>query len=307
MTTPTKGMKAIGKKGSRRVRGRRQELVEHLSPEAQGYLEEGLAPPPTHSDVKPRRVIKRKPGTVSVNYFTMDTQAAIVEFQKEPLLEVRNKVFHDRIYPAFASLVENLINVYGYHVSFESKDDLRNECIEFLFTTVGKFNVERGSKAFSYFNVVAKNWLTIRSKTNSKRQSTHVSIDWSSAGLRNDRAVNLSQSQRALGFHDLDQIERQNPVVSPEDAMIAKESETKLPNLVRSLTDLARNEVEVEVMRAIGILTSNLDDLDLLNKRAVLLYLRELTGLNSKQVSGALASLKKHYKTLRDADLNDLT
>jgi hypothetical protein len=47
-------------------------------------------------------------------------------------------------------------------------ENMKNECLEFLYGVINKFKPERGSKAFSYFNVVGKNWLTIKSKQNTK-------------------------------------------------------------------------------------------------------------------------------------------
>ena len=39
-------------------------------------------------------------------------------------------------------------------------------------------------------------------------------------------------------------------------------------------------------------------DLDFLNKRAIFVYLREISGLNPKQLSVAMSGIRKHYKEL---------
>lgn len=117
-----------------------------------------------------KKITRRKPGDTSPRkyYFDENTQAAIVEFQQEQNIAIRNLIYTKTISPAFRTLVENLINVYKYQVIGESKEDLRNECVEFLFTVIGKFDITKGSKAFAYFNVVAMNWLSIKSRQSAK-------------------------------------------------------------------------------------------------------------------------------------------
>jgi len=180
--------------------------------------------------------------------------------------------------------VENLINVYGYHVLYESRDDLKNECLEFLYGTIDKWKKDRGTKAFSYFNVVAKHWLTVRSKQNVKVVQNYVSLD----------------NREALSKHDLHLIEEQNVLPSAEDLLINDNISKNLPQLVETLKEKAKTDNERSCLDAIEILVKNIDDIDLLSKRAVMLYIREITGLSSKQLSIVLSSLKKQYRTVKE-------
>lgn len=241
---------------------------------------------PTEASRERRKIVRRKPGTKPVNYFDEDTQAAIVEYQTEKLYVNRNKIYLTRIYPAFDSLVENLINVYGFQVALESRSDLKNECLEFLYGAIPKFNADKGSKAFSYFNVVAKNWLTIRSKQNVKKVQSYISID----------------NRDAISEHDLATIEGYNIALDGEVLMVNAEFRTQITNLIAEIGGKVKTENEQACVKAINILLASLEDVDLLNKRAILLYLREITGLSSKQLSIVLASLKKHYKELKKRD-----
>lgn len=231
-----------------------------------------------------RRRIKRKPGTKPVSYyFTMDTQAAIVRYQQTDNLQLKEAIYVKEILPAFNALVENLINVYGFKVMHDSKEDLKLECLEFLYTAVPKFDSTKGSKAFSYFNVVAKHWLTIKAKQSAKKLQQYISID--------DRD-NISAV-------DMEKIEGYKVIPSYDDIMSQEEMTKMLNRLVEELTIRARTNNEKLAVAAIKDIIENLDDLELLSKRAVLLYIREITGLTSKQLSIVLSSLKKHYRELR--------
>jgi len=244
-------------------------------------------PPIGILEKKGRRKIKRKGDQPTlINYFTEKTQEQIIIYQQEADTEKKKKVYVKEILPAFDSLVENLINVYGFSVIYESKQDLKHECLQFLYSAVEKFNAEKGSKAFSYFNVVAKNWLTIKSKQNIKRVQNYISID--------DRD-NLSKE-------DVEQIETQQFQPGFEELYTIVNTHDYLIKLVAAIEDKTKTDNEKMVVNAIKVLISNLEDVDLLSKRAILLYVRELTTLSSKQLSIVLSSLKRHYRDVKNSD-----
>lgn len=233
---------------------------------------------------KRKKITRRKPGSKPTKrYFTSDTQDAIVRYQNSDVQVEKDSIYVQEILPAFDALVENLINVYGFKVMHESKQDLKSECLEFLYTAVHKFDPEKGSKAFSYFNVVAKNWLTIKSKQNAKKVKQYVSLDY----------------QEGMSQTDLEQIERHNLIPGFDDVMTSQEMNQFLRDIVDELEKRTKTDNEKSTIDAIKIIIDRLDDIDLLSKRAVLLYIREITGLSSKQLSIVLSSLKKHYRELR--------
>ena len=109
---------------------------------------------------------KRKPRKKNKvrQYFHEGTQAAIEQFQAEESLEKKAKIYETEILPAFEKLSENLIFIHRFTSLHSSYEDLKNDCITFLYEALYKFDGSRGTKAFSYFNVCAKNYLTIHSK-----------------------------------------------------------------------------------------------------------------------------------------------
>jgi len=231
-----------------------------------------------------RKISRRKPGSKpGKNYFSQETQDAIVNFQTATEQKEREDLYVKEIMPAFDTLVENLINVYGFKVLYETKKDLKTECLEFLFTTLGKFNGKAGTKAFSYFNVVAKNWLTIRSKKNAKAVKTYISAD--------DRDSFTEDDLRIFESHNI--------IPSYDEMLIAKESSSFVQNLTGELGKRVKSDNEKAVVAAIKQVIDNLENIDILNKRAVLLYLKEISGLSAKQLSTVLAQCKKHYKDIK--------
>jgi len=225
--------------------------------------------------------VGRKKGSKNL-YFNKDTHDAIVRYQIESDTSVREKIYVSEILPAFDKLAENLIFIHGFAKNADSYESLKSDCVAFLYETLEKFDPTRGTKAFSYFNVVAKNWLIIQSKKRTKR---------------NQRLVSIDDSTR-LSSHDVEKIENFS-VSPPQDFfMIKKESIAELFSLMEIIRLRLKSENEIACMDAIITLFKKIDDLDLLNKRAVFVYMRSLSNLNPKQLSVAMSTIRKHYRDL---------
>jgi hypothetical protein len=232
-----------------------------------------------------KKISRRKPGEKAFkNYFDDDTQVAIVSYASEVDPKIREKLYVEVILPAFDKLIENLIHVYGFHVMYESTSDIKNECLEFLYGVITKFDPEKGSRAFSYFNVVAKNWLIIKSKQNAKNVASYVSLD----------------NREALAKHDIDIIESYDVIPSIEDIVTTEEFARNLKLIIGELKTRAKTDNEMSCLNAISVIIENIDEIDLLSKRAVMCYIREITGMSSKQLSIVLSSLKKQYRTVKE-------
>lgn len=232
---------------------------------------------------KGRRKLKRKGNQPTlVNYFTAETQARIIDYQNETDPDKKKIIYIKDIMPAFDSLIENLINSYGFSVIHEKKKDLKSECQSFLYTAVEKFNAEKGSKAFSYFNVVAKNWLTIKSKQSNRRVHNYIAID----------------DTEHHSKEDAEQIEKYNYLPPNYEENVIKTHEY-LTKIVSALEGKIKTDNERQVINAIKVLIENLEDIDLLSKRAILIYVKELTNLSSKQLSLCLSLFKKHYREIK--------
>ncbi len=232
-----------------------------------------------------RRKIKRKPGKTDPSrmYFNADTQAAIVEYQGlGEDLKGREKVYVSRIAPAFTALVDNLVNIHRFAAAHETPEELKHDCVHFLFETIHKFDALRGTNAFSYFNVVAKNWLIIRTKQKNIKARRLISIDDDEQIATFESRI-MEESQKA--FDD----------ESQPDGIIS----SKIVAMLSDLREETTNPNEILCIDSISRVFEMADNIDLLNKSAILLYLRELSGLTSKQLTTALQAIKRRYRLNR--------
>ena len=77
--------------------------------------------------------IKRKRKKKSKNYFTQDTEDAIVRYNNEPDPEIRSKIYESEIHYAFFKLTQNIIHTFKfYHTEVENLEHLQHEIINFV-------------------------------------------------------------------------------------------------------------------------------------------------------------------------------
>ncbi len=232
--------------------------------------------------VKKRKIIRRSKGKNRNLYFTMETQAAINEWQKTEINSEKHKIYQERIMPAFDKLVENLILIDGFS-KFQHFESLKNDCISFCYETLPKFDDSKGTKAFSYFNVVAKNWLILNSRRTKKRVFSHVSISNSEALSPEDKM--------AVANYQIAQ--------SPDDVMISAEQKQEITDILIQIKSKVEKPNDVSCINAIIKVFEMLDQLEFLNKRAIFVYVREISGLNSKQLSSSMSNIRRHYRQIK--------
>ena len=119
---------------------------------------------------------KRKPK--SKNYFTKDTELAIVRYNNEINSEIRSDIYRDEIHYPFFKLTENIIHTFKfYYTEVDEIEHLQHEVITFLLSKMHLFNPEKGAKAYSYFGTIVKNWLIIYNNKNYKKRVQSAPVD----------------------------------------------------------------------------------------------------------------------------------
>tara|TARA_R100000995_G_C3481018_1_gene123906 strand:+ start:1662 stop:2210 length:549 start_codon:yes stop_codon:yes gene_type:complete len=174
-------------------------------------------------------------------------------------------------------MVDKIIYTYRF-TTLPNIEYLRADCKVWLTTILNKYDPNKGSKAFSYFSVVTKNWFIHKVKRTKKRLQTEVFME------------------DVLNEVDED-------LVSDEITYYDKRSEiefwTSLNSEIETWDSFMIKENEKKVLMAVRILLDSADQIEIFNKKAIYLYLREITGLNTKQVVNNLNKLRKRYRTFK--------
>tara|TARA_R110002110_G_scaffold55014_6_gene157368 strand:- start:316 stop:1014 length:699 start_codon:yes stop_codon:yes gene_type:complete len=210
-------------------------------------------------------------------YFTKEHEEAIIKYIASEDRQVRTELYVSLIQPAFSELVDKITYTYKF-TSLPNIDSLRDECKIWLTTVISKFKPEKGSKAFSYFSVITKNWFIHKVKKNSQKtrrevQYEEVAKEIEQKHLSTENSYYHQRSQKEFWEHLWKEIETWDKA-------------TLKPN-------------EKKVLEAIKILLADPDHIEIFNKKAIYLYIREITGLNTKQVVNNLNKLREKYRNFK--------
>ena len=198
----------------------------------------------------------KKPKRRKNLYFTKVHEEAVVKYASTNDNKIRTELYIEFLEPAFSEMVDKIIYTYKF-TTLPNIDVLRDECKIWLATILNKYDPDRGSKAFSYFSVITKNWFIHKVKKNSISNRREVEYD------------NIPKHIEEYWQHFWQEL-------NSWDVEIMKPNEKK-------------------VYEAVKIILENSDDIEIFNKKAVYLYLREITGLNTKQVVNNLARMRKKF------------
>ena len=128
------------------------------------------------NDVKEeiKKIVKKKKRKV---YFGQEVQDAVVDYNTSTNDHERNVIYGTRIHKAFDKLAENIINTFKFTYFDYGFEDIKHEVVAFMVMNIHKYDHTKGSKAFSYFSVVAKNYLILHNNNNYKKIKSHDKMD----------------------------------------------------------------------------------------------------------------------------------
>ena len=192
-------------------------------------------------------------------------------------IPIRTELYIQWIEPAFNEMVDKIIYTYKF-TNLPNIDVLKDECKIWLTTILDKYDPNKGSKAFSYFSVITKNWFIHKVKKTT---------------LENKREVKFDQIPKNVEI-------RQFTVVNEyESKRIEKEFWMNFWDEVNSWETTNMKPNEEKVYESIRLIFSNPDRIDIFNKKAIYFYIREITGLNTKQVVNNLNKMRVKYRVFK--------
>jgi hypothetical protein len=222
---------------------------------------------------KPR---KRKPKQKNV-YFTEDTENAILNYNRPSItFEEKNKIYNEKIHYAFYKLAENIIHTFKfYYTDVENIEDLKYEVIAFLLQKIHLYDQSKG-KAYSYFGTIAKRYLIIYTQKNYKRLVNRTNIE----DIGEDFEVNNGLFER-IDEKQVDAIE-----VLDEFLKVVED---------RLLDEFPKKE-DFNIAVAVLEIFKKRDKLDIFNKKALFIYIKEMTDAQSNAITKVIKKLKIIYK-----------
>lgn len=232
---------------------------------------------------KDGKVRKRRPKK-SIDYFTLDTQQAIIEYRLETSAAKRNKIFNERIYYAFYKLAENIIHTFKfYYTEVDNINELKHEVIAFLLEKLHLYDDTKG-KAYSYFGTIAKRYLIVYNNNNYKRLKGKAAVEEvdEDKTLLNNLVLNNENNLEEVEFIDL-----------------------YIAYIDENLLEIFLKEQEARVGDAILELFKRRETIDIFNKKALFIYIKEITDAPTPIITKVIKVLKGIYKEMLNKYLEE--
>jgi len=237
--------------------------------------------PPT-----PTKTRRRRTTNPTRMYFTQDTEDAIIAYNKEENLEIRENIFREKILHPFQKLVENVFNTFKFSYFETGPQDVQKECLTHLVANMHKFDPNRHSKtdpnkkttAFAYFSIIAKHYLILLNNTNYNKFNRNVEISED----RDENTIQLQQDDKYYAQQEMSDFIR----------LVVEFWEKNVNKIFTKQRDLNIANAVVELLR-------NSDRIDAFNKKALYLHIRDIAMCKTQQITKVINRMKQYHDNIQ--------
>ena len=228
---------------------------------------------------------KRGRKTVNVNYFDVREETAVRNFLLAETSEEKNKIYNDYLRAPLDKMISSIIRRYKLYRKNMDFIEIHTDTHSFLMTKVDKFKPSKEKKAYSYFGTICKNYLMGQIIKDQKETNRKVSYE--------DMSESIEERPDMIYRIDEDNI---------DTSVIISE-------YLKELRDFIDNENLSDNERKLGYALSDLfenyesifseADNNKFNKNVILLSLREMTNLSTKEIRSSMKKFKKLYTSFQ--------
>ncbi len=205
-------------------------------------------------------------------YFNIITEQAVIAYNNESNKMKRDVIYTKYIHKAFLKLAENIIHTFKFYNLPGGYSDIQNEVIAYLIEKIDKYTPDKG-RAFSYFSIVAKNYLIFNSQENYKKMIKRAKLEV------------VDHKRDIVG-----EVVRQEIKDSQKDFMdlMVDYWDYHLATKFTRKKDLAVAAAIVELFR-------RRENIEIFNKKALYIMIREMTGVKTQYITKVVKEMKREY------------
>ena len=224
----------------------------------------------------------RKPS--QANYFDVREELAVLRFLESNSSEDKNKIYNEFLKKPLDKMISSIIRRYKLYRKDMDFYEIHIDTHSFLMTKIDKFKPSKEKKAYSYFGTICKNYLMGQIIKDQKETNRKISYEDISSDLENKPKFSYNI--------DKDNLESEHIINKFLDEL----------NLFIKDGDLTDNEVKLG--HALTVIFENYDqifigsDNNKFNKNIILLTLRDMTNLSTKEIRGSMKKYKTMYSNL---------
>ena len=211
-------------------------------------------------------------------YFGTPAQEAIIEYNKCKDPHKRSKIYEEGIKYPFEKLAENILNTFQFSYFDVSKEDVQAEVVSMMIQKIHMYKPDKG-RAFSYFSIVAKNYLILINNGNYKRyKKTDLLSQMPETWNPENDFYKEQQGDEFSEFKDL-----------------------MLQYWDKNLTKVFTKKRDIQIADAILELFRRSQFIENFNKKHLYLLIREMTDCKTHYITKVVNVMKEHQKKM----LND--
>jgi hypothetical protein len=221
----------------------------------------------------------RKP--TQTNYFDVREELAVIRFLDTECHEERNKIYNEFLRKPLDKMISSIIRRYKLYRKDMDFEEIHVDTHSFLMTKIDKFKPSKEKKAYSYFGTICKNYLMGQIIRDQKDINRKISYE--------DISTNLENDEHYSYYIENDGLDSEKVI---HHFLIKLDVFIKSENL---------NENEVKLGQALYDLFDNYENIfvgndnNKFNKNIILLSLREMTNLSTKEIRGSMKKYKNMY------------
>ena len=235
----------------------------------------------------------RKPLNKRKGYFYEEQEQAVKDYLNADDKEEKDKIFNKWLKPAFTKMIESIIRRYNLYPPDENFQETFDDTISFLMTKIENFNADSGYKAYSYCGTICKNYLIYKINQFNKNQKRNERYDVIQSDLNDSITFSYNENSGHITFLT--------------DLM--KNTIKEIRGILNG-DKLKLSDDEIRVGKALIELMTNWEDLfaqmgsNKFNKSSILLFLKETTLLNTKQIRDGMKKYKTAYYGIKKVMIN---
>ena len=224
-----------------------------------------------------KKVVKRRKRKKKTKnyYFHQGTEKAIIRYNKTDDPVLKNIIYNEHIAAAFDKLAENIIHTFKFYYFDVSSEEVKHEVVSFMVMNMHKFKEGKG-KAFSYFSIVAKNYLILHNNKNYKMGKIHSQMDV------------LDYKRNLMGENTMSETAEKSVLFVDE---LHRFWDANLSNIFRRDKDIRVADSVLHIFRI-------KDNIENFNKKALYILIREMTGSNTQHITRIINVMKKYNSRL---------
>jgi hypothetical protein len=229
---------------------------------------------------------KQKTKLKNKNYFDIREEQAVKDYIIAESYEEKERIYNTYLRDPLDKMIESIIRRYKLYRKDMNYNDVHSDTHSFLMTKVDKFKPAKNKKAYSYFGTICKNYLMGQILKDQKETNRKISYE--------DISSTLENRPDMVYYIEFEKVDAEKII------------NVFLTDLKVYVTNNVDNENELKLGHALIELFDNYgnifigNDNNKFNKNIVLLSLREMTNLNTKEIRIYLKKFKVLYlETLR--------